>query len=357
MSADFGAVNALAEKMGRNPAARAVADRLAELRLEFALDVAGGARGGTPCAWGTPGALSADLKRALYSGGYIQKTFLLARALADAAAGGRFAREAVRLLDTQAERSRREKDLIEGTEVNSCPDCGLGTVVDPDRSEAVCPGCRRVFGLYGAVFEDSQFYAQDGQKAKSGCFNPNRHYAFWMDRILALEPDTELGSRGDPDNTRGEKTLAALRARLHRQGRILQMITVEDVRGMLRELKLTSLNQNVSLVIKKLTGRGPPPLSEAKRTRGEALFSKAIEIREQICRARANRNYYPYYIYKIYDAILEKDDPDRAMLRFIHLQGEETLSSNDLEWRDICNRLPEITWRPTLPHQTQRRKF
>lgn len=81
----------------------------------------------------------------------------------------------------------------------------------------------------------------------------------------------------------------------------------------------------------------------------EKLFSKAIEIGERVRPSgRTNRSYYPFYIYKILDAILPEDDYDnRRVLFYIYMQGKETLDKNDREWGEICSELPEIAWVPT----------
>ncbi len=84
---------------------------------------------------------------------------------------------------------------------------------------------------------------------------------------------------------------------------------------------------------------------------------KAIEIEERIRPSdRTNRNYYPYYIYKILDAILPAEgDPgetpetrdQRRVLYYIYLQSQETLDNDDLGWKEICEELSEIRWEPT----------
>lgn len=242
-----------------------------------------------------------------------------------------------------------------GDRYNWCYECGREMVIRADTSELECPSCRQCRPLYGTVFDDAQFYNQEGQKAKSGSFNPNRHFHFWMDRILAREPEEELGDKDDPENLCGEALFAALRALIRRDNKILRLLGVDDVRAMLKVLGKTELNKNVPLILKKLTGVGPPPLSESLCQRVEKLFSKAIEVGERVRPlGRTNRSYYPFYIYKILDALLPPDDYDnRRALYYIYMQGKETLDKNDSEWWDICAELPEITWVATDRSQAQ----
>lgn len=238
---------------------------------------------------------------------------------------------------------------------NWCYECGREMVIRADTSELECPSCRQCRPLYGTVFDDAQFYNQEGQKAKSGSFNPNRHFHFWMDRILAREPEEELGDKDDPENLCGEALFVALRALIRRDNKILRLLGVDDVRAMLKVLGKTELNKNVPLILKKITGVGPPPLSESLCQRVEKLFSKAIEIGERVRPlGRTNRSYYPFYIYKILDALLSPDDYDnRRALYYIYMQGKETLDKNDSEWWAICAELPEIAWVATDRSQAQ----
>lgn len=244
--------------------------------------------------------------------------------------------------------------ITHGGQYNVCSECQVEMHVSSETSELACASCGKVRELVGTVFDDSQFYNQEGQKAKSGSFNPNRHFHFWMDRILAREPEDELGDRDDPDNIYGEKLLDQLRAIVRRDKKILRLLTVDDVRGILKEIGRTDLNKNVPLLLRRLTGIGPPQLPESVCQRVEKLFSKAIEVGERTRMAgRTNRNYYPYYIYKILDAVLPCATPGpegaearehRRVLYYIYMQGQDTLDKNDREWKHVCSELPEIEW-------------
>ena len=227
-------------------------------------------------------------------------------------------------------------------DVERCAACGGPMAVDAARSELRCEDCGALRELVGTVFDDSQFYSQEGQKAKSGTFNPNRHFQFWWSHILAREPEEELGAADG-----GEALLAALRAMVARDRRVLRLLTVNDVRAMLREVGQTELNKNVPLILKKLTGVGPPQVPEAFAVRVENLFTKAIEIGERVRRAgRVNRNYYPYYIYRIVEA-LTTDHEIRRVLYYIYIQSRDTVDADDADWELICAELREIEYKPT----------
>ena len=193
-----------------------------------------------------------------------------------------------------------------------CGICGSSFVVSMTLSELHCHECGNIVNITGVVFDDMQFYNQEGQKAKSGKFSPNRHFNQWKIHVLALESDEELGNKHDKANLYGEKVIAQLRDIIRRDNMIVQLLSVSDVRTMLKEINRTDLNKNVPLILKKLTGIGPPQPPEALIMRIEVLFARAIDIGEQFRHKfkkgiQINRNFYPYYLYKILDVILPKD--------------------------------------------------
>lgn len=236
-------------------------------------------------------------------------------------------------------------------EYDACAVCGGGTAVDAARSQLRCRDgeCGATRELVGTVFDESQFYNQEGQKAKSGTFNPNRHFQFWWVHILAREPEEEIGDRDDPNNLYGERLLEELRHIVERDRKVLRLLTVNDMRAMLRETGRTDLNKNVSLLLRRLTGVGPPAVAEALTVRVENLFTKAIEVGERLRRGdRVNRNYYPFYIAKILEQLVpESDRETRRILYYIYTQSKETVESDDADWERICDELGEIAYVPT----------
>jgi hypothetical protein len=229
-----------------------------------------------------------------------------------------------------------------------CQSCSLNMIIDNISSELKCNNCGAIRELIGTSFEDTNIFAQDGQKSKTGTFNPNRHFQFWWMHILAEEPEEELGDKEDKDNLYGEKTIEGLKNIIRRDRKILRTLTVYDIRLMLREIGRSDLNKNVPLLLQKLTGVGPPQISDEITAKVENLFTKAIEICENVRKTnRTNRNYYPYYIYKILDAILDKNDERRKIFYYIYIQSKETVESDDADWEQICKILDEIEYVPT----------
>lgn len=225
-----------------------------------------------------------------------------------------------------------------------CNVCNYEMEVDSIKSELICNNCAMIKPLIGISFENIQFCNYDSQKSKSGTFNPNRHFHTWWSHILAKEDESEI-TNNDADNDLFEK----LHFIIKRDKKVLRFLTVIDIRNMLRELKRSELNKNISLILKKITGIGPPSISEDVEIRVENLFNKVIETCENIKRgSRTNRNYYPYYIYKIIDSIIPEEEFEiRRILYYIYIQSKETVEDDDLDWEQICKMIPELTYKPT----------
>jgi hypothetical protein len=239
-------------------------------------------------------------------------------------------------------------NMITPIDYTTCVVCGKEMMVDSSRSELHCsdPACGAIRELVGTTFDENTSQS-DSQKTKSGTFKPNRHFQFWWMHILAREPEEEIGDKDDPDNLYGDKLLKQLREVIVRDQKVLRLITVNDVRAMLSEYDRTDLNKNVPLIMKRLTGIGPPQISDSIAARAENLFIKAIEIGERIRRDnRTNRNYYPFYIFKILDRILTDEDT-RRILYYIYIQSKETVEADDADWEQICAELGEIEYIPT----------
>lgn len=250
--------------------------------------------------------------------------------------------------------------------------CGQEMGVDSEKSQLECPGCGLQRDLPGTVFDDAQFYSQEGQKAKSGTFNPNRHFQHWWTRIYASEPEEEIGA---PDDKYGERLVERLLAIARRDKKILRFLTVDDMRAMLDETGRTDLNKNAALLMRKCTGVGPPTPSERYKQLVGAHFTRAIEVIERLQKtgaagrargrgahearspeeSRTNRNYYPYYIGKLLDALLPPDDYEqRRVLFYIYLQSDSTLKADDKDWELIC---PELGLKPSPTIRAHFRKY
>ncbi len=216
-----------------------------------------------------------------------------------------------------------------------CPECSYRLDVSYDSLLLVCHFCGEVL----EVNDMNICPLERLPKTKVGIFKPNRHFKQWMDRIFARNPPESLS----------EEIIDRIR-----RGCIAKRLTmemgVEDLRSVLRELKLTAYNGDVPYILMKITRRGPPAVSPEVTAKVTSLFLEIMEVRGDVKKdGRTNRIYYPYYIYKLYDIFLT-DEEERKILEFIHLHAAGTLSSNDEEWRSICETVPSLRgkYRPTV---------
>lgn len=232
-------------------------------------------------------------------------------------------------------------------EIEACVDCGDELTVNSGRAERSCPRCARVYETHGVVFEEAQLYSQEGQRSRSGCFSPSQHYKDWITNILALEPESSLSNPKVSSDSPAE-VIERLRAAAVSMNKFIDLLGVGDVRALLKAVGRTDLNQHTSLLIKKLTGRGPPIIPERRRLQGYTMFSQVLAVLPQLPQSGINRSYYPYYTTKIYDLMLDANDPCRSIFAFIHLQSMDTLKKSDEHWKFICATLG-WTFRPTDP--------
>ena len=89
----------------------------------------------------------------------------------------------------------------------------------------------------------------------------------------------------------------------------------------LKELRRSRLYKNASSILKLIREEELPPIDQCIIKRAELMFCSILRMREklELC---GNRHYYPFYIYTIFDEIL--DGEQRWVLSHIHLQNEKT---------------------------------
>ena len=227
---------------------------------------------------------------------------------------------------------------------NICDYCGEDMIQSYDKTTYDCQACNITKAVHNTLIDTTKSIP----RSKIGNFNPERHFRTWMDRILAKESEDEIKSAHHDDI---DGIIELIKDSLRSKSKSVEHITIDDIRLVLKELQMTFLNKNTSLIAKKITSRAPPSISDEQYMRVHSLFVQVMESRDKIDNInKCNRIYYPYYIAKILDLIL-LDSEQRRILNYIHLHKEATLSSNDVEWAEICNIVPFLKdkYRPTVP--------
>jgi hypothetical protein len=210
-------------------------------------------------------------------------------------------------------------------------------------SEIVCTHCGITENLYGTVFEDEQFYYQEGQRSKHGSYDPSKHCRFWIERIQARE------SKDIPDSV-----IEAVRNCIRRNNiRNKEDITCKEIRKYLSQTRNSGYNEHIPLIRKMIIGISPPQLTDQELQLITIYFDKVIRIYEEIKpNDKINVPYHPYLIYKIIEHILQKKAKNtkkriNEILSCVHLQSRETLIENDKTWKHICDYIDEIEYKPT----------
>ena len=213
--------------------------------------------------------------------------------------------------------------------------------IDPIASTLICKNCGVIKELYGTVFEDEQFYYQEGQRTKHGTYDPSKHCRFWVERIQARET-TEI-----PESVVFAVKKCITRDKIKNK----HHINCTQIRKYLRQTHNSKYNEHVPLIRKLITGITPPQLTDYEMQLIHIYFDKVIHIFEEIKPPKkTNCPYHPYFIYKIIEQIINNES-DRIrklkILACIHLQSRETLICNDVIWSPICDRISEFTYIPT----------
>jgi hypothetical protein len=230
-------------------------------------------------------------------------------------------------------------ESFSNTSSDICPKCHTQYDIEEKTSEFTCKNCGHVEKMYGVVFEDDQFYYQEGQRTKHGKYDPIKHARFWLDRIQAKET-TEI-----PDSVINAVKKCICRDQLWKHD-----VTCELIRGYLKQIKknkITSYNNHVALIRKIITGQEPDQLSEYEIKLVYMYFGLSIQIYNKIKGdSKMNCLYHPFLIYKIIEQILTKPGDMRRrknILSCIHLQSRDTLIENDKVWFGICDHIPGFT--------------
>ncbi len=226
---------------------------------------------------------------------------------------------------------------IDDIEYDLCS-CGHKMIIQSNTSELLCTHCGAVHVLIGSVFENNQFYQQEGNRYAHGSYDPNRHCKFWIDRIQAKE------------NTIIEDSAINKIKQCIKKDKIdnLRNISIDQFRLYLKQTKLSRLNDHIPLIKKIITGYIPPQLNHKELHLLFNYFDKATKIYNQIKpKEKSNSLYYPFLIWKILEIIIEDPQKKKELLNCIHLQSYETLIDNDKIWFQICKHNDKFIYKPT----------
>lgn len=209
-----------------------------------------------------------------------------------------------------------------------CSSCSDDMVIESKISSMVCTNCGALTEIKGMMFEDEQFFYQDGQCAKG--YNPSKHCRAWLDEI-----------EGTEKNNINDKVVSEIKAVLKSEKiKNKHHVTHGHIRSILQRLNYSKYNKNVSSIRSRVLKIQNPRFTEKEKQIIMIYFSKVIPIYMKVKPpGKISCFYHPYYIYKIIEMkILDHNKEERILklLDSIHLQSRETLIENDKTWKKIC---------------------
>lgn len=223
----------------------------------------------------------------------------------------------------------------------TCPNCKGKMNIHPHHSELRCTKCSYTLLLKGTVFDENHLYTSEGSLAKRGAYETSRHCRYHLERILAIK---------NPNIS--EAVWAKIHTWLKRNNFIyLKLVTCPDYRRCLKEIKETKYNEHVPFIRQVISGISPERLFHHEIRLLYIYFEKAVMVFNKLKDGeRVNLKYYPYFIYKIIEMILNKPE-DRKRLQSIvdciHFQRDNTIVANDRLWSDICDEIVEFIFKKT----------
>jgi hypothetical protein len=237
-------------------------------------------------------------------------------------------------------------EIVIATEKRNYEICSCGTqmTVVPELSELQCEVCLQSRTIIGTVFRDDQFYPQEGQKTKHGGYDTDRHYRFWMERLLARE--TKAFS---------DTVLENIAYVIKRDQYIRKMLNCEQMREILKDpmVNATTLNDHAPLLVKTFGGKAPPQIDFKDWRLAATRFSKAMKYYDIVNPVSGNKPYYPYFIYKNVEEQFDDNSEKLRLLDYIHLQSRETVVKNDKFYEQMCAldgaKEAGLIYRPTDP--------
>jgi hypothetical protein len=216
--------------------------------------------------------------------------------------------------------------------------CECGALLSNDciTGENVCSTCGLTQQAEGVMLDEG---AENW--SKQGKYDPLKHCRAWLDKIQA---------RGVPNFDMS--LIESIQKKIKKNKLKAANVTCDQIRKFLSEMRKSKYNDRVPLIHKLATGRGPPQLSEDESRLVLAYCVRVIDVYNMIKPdGKQNCPYCPFFIRKILEQMM-KDKSQRkrrdAIISRIHMQSRDTIIKNDNIWKQICKRVPEFTYQPTI---------
>lgn len=244
------------------------------------------------------------------------------------------------MLEVLTQYSRASIDTrVARVDYKICPDakCTGRMAIYPHTSEMRCDRCGHIVELKGTILDDSQCYtSSDGANImpKRGRHETHRHCKSHLDRILALK-SVNLSDR----QTRKIERWIDLNV-THKEG-----MTCIHWRRCLKDIGESKLNDYIPYLRQQFSGVNSEGLTYQETNQVIILFDKTVAAIGEIDDGHCNMKYYPFFILKILEIILDRAQDEKrlqSIIDCIHFQRDDTITQNDQLWYQVCIRVPEF---------------
>ena len=214
-----------------------------------------------------------------------------------------------------------------------CEDCNIKMDVYHCKSIVMCPNC----GLVEKILNPS-FYDNNHFKAKDKSYNIGsvtnsqetiKHYNKWINMLLAN------------DNTKvTDENIAKIKKKCEIEKYNIDRLNIENMRIILKELKLSSYNNYCPYIIRKLRNKTALNIPYKYLMELRRVFVKFFKVYFKVYKTK-NLKYYPAFIGRIIRSNYFRNTPLKLILPNIHKQSQQTENKTTEIWNTIC-KIPEI---------------
>lgn len=208
-------------------------------------------------------------------------------------------------------------------------ECGGQMISDFVSGSLSCSSCGlSQDSVIGMFLEDRSLGSDSSAKSKSNSHKTSKHFETWMSRIMAIEhrPDIHVLVSKIRDHFRETRVPRDL-------------IDYKSIRKYLQDTGNAFYYENIAWLLKEVTGRSPPNLTEEEKNdiayRFDIIINSFDRIRKDTEEQPQGRTYYPFFIYKIIEAKFANKPEKLRLLDYIHIQQEKTLLKNEQLYKRI----------------------
>lgn len=226
------------------------------------------------------------------------------------------------------------KTNINNNYVDSNICCGMKMELDELKSQYSCVKCGLCQNITNTVFDERYVYSLNGNYSKSIFYQHARTLKEWIENILC-RVNFELIAT-DKQLIENE-----IRNRGYYVGNRALKLTIEIVRQILKKLNMQKYNSKATKIMTLFTGIEPPLLTNEdieflKNNYFDIINESIINTKIKALMPKKNKPYCPFFVYKIVQTYWSDDKEKIEILKFIHLQEEDTVKKMDQIWFEYC---------------------